>query len=54
MDETLVAQFRQRFNPFVFKMDLDYSPDKKRRLDRRLGIGLAVCMMAIEGRQASG
>jgi hypothetical protein len=46
-----LAQFRQFFNPFIFKMELDYSMDKARALDRRLGIGLAVVLMAIEGRQ---
>ncbi|MDC3378843.1 hypothetical protein OAX78_00990 [Planctomycetota bacterium] len=49
--EETVAEFNQSFNPFVFKMNLDYSHDRNGDLDRRLGIGLAVCMMAIEGRQ---
>jgi len=47
----VVAQFKQRFNPFVFRMNLDFGLDREGVLDRRLGIGLAVCMMAIEGRQ---
>lgn len=51
VDGAPLATFRQYFNPFVFKMELDYSHDVERELDRRLGIGLAVCMMAIEGRQ---
>ncbi len=47
----LVARFGQYFNPFVFKMELDFSHDKNDVIDRRLGIGLATCMMALEGRQ---
>jgi uncharacterized protein YxjI len=46
-----LARFKQYFNPFVFKMELDFSPDSARKMDRRLGLGLAVCMTAIEGRQ---
>ena len=49
--EQLVAQFRQFFNPFIHKMQLDFSLDPNRRLDRRLGLGLAFCLLAIEGRQ---
>ena len=51
-DEALLARFAQHFNPFVFRMTLDYSSDLNHELDRRLGIGLAVCMTAIEGRQS--
>lgn len=43
--------FKQRFNPFIAKIDLDYSVDLQRRLDRRLGIAAAVLLCAIEGRQ---
>ena len=43
------GSFRQHFNPFVFRMELNYERDTA--LDRRLGIGVAVCMTAIEGRQ---
>lgn len=50
-DGAPLGSFRQFFNPFVFKMELDYGPDERGVLDRRLGIGLAVCIMAIEGRQ---
>ena len=50
-DDRPLGTFKQSFNPFVFKMELDYSSDIHNKLDRRLGIGVAVCMMAIEGRQ---
>lgn len=51
-DGNVLGRFKQRFNPFIFKMDLEFLADKgAAALDRRLGIGLATCMMAIEGRQ---
>jgi uncharacterized protein YxjI len=46
-----VFSFRQHFNPFIQKIDLDYSMDTAGRLDRRLGIAAAVLLCAIEGRQ---
>ncbi len=47
-----VCFFRQNFNPFVEKINLDYSMDKKGLLDRRLGIAAAILLCAIEGRQS--
>ena len=49
-----VLTFTQRFNPFIQKIDLDFSMDSERRLDRRLGIAAAVLLCAIEGRQSGG
>ncbi|WP_194858252.1 hypothetical protein [Myxococcus sp. AB056] len=46
-----VLAFHQRFNPFIQKIDLDFSMDTDRQLDRRFGIAAAVLMCAIEGRQ---
>lgn len=46
-----VCDFKQNFNPFVTKITLDYSMDKKGLLDRRLGIAAAVLLCAIEGKQ---
>jgi hypothetical protein len=46
-----VFWFKQQFNPFVLKLDLDFSADTFRQLDRRLGIAAAVLLCAIEGRQ---
>jgi len=48
-----VLQFSQHCNPFILKMDLDFSPDVNNLLDRRLGIAAAVLLCAIEGRQES-
>ncbi len=46
-----VCLFKQNFNPFVMKINLDFSMDKMGLLDRRLGIAGAVLFCAIEGKQ---
>jgi len=46
-----VCTFQQNFNPFVLKIKLDFSMDKKGVLDRRLAIAAAVLLCAIEGRE---
>jgi uncharacterized protein YxjI len=46
-----VLNFQRHFNPFVLRMDLDFSPDVQGLLDRRLGIAAGVLLSAIEGRQ---
>ncbi len=51
MDGEKVCELRQNFNPFVMKIDIDFSMDEKGLLDRRLGIAAAVLMCAIEQRQ---
>ena len=48
-----VFRFKQHFDPFVQKLDLDFSPDINNQLDRRMGIAAAVLICAIEGRQQS-
>ena len=45
------ADLAQRFNPFIYKLDIDFSDDPDGRLDRRLGLAAAVLLAAIEGRQ---
>lgn len=47
----MVFSFSQYFNPFIQKIDLDFSMDRSGVLDRRLGIAAAVLLCAIEGRQ---
>jgi uncharacterized protein YxjI len=47
----IVAHFRQNFNPFVIKLNLDFTPDTADRLDRRLGLAAAILLCAIEGKQ---
>jgi len=51
--ETRLADFRQRFNLFRYEMDIDFSMDTARWLDRRLGIAAAILLGIIEGRQES-
>jgi uncharacterized protein YxjI len=46
-----VATFKQRFNPIILKLDVDFSHDPQQQLDRRLGLAAAVLLSAIEGRQ---
>lgn len=46
-----VAVFKQHFNPFVAKYDIDFSLDQQDAFDRRLGIAAVVLLLAIEGRQ---
>jgi uncharacterized protein YxjI len=48
-----VADLRQRFNLFAYRLDLDFSMDTGRRLDRRLGIAAGILLAAIEGKQSS-
>lgn len=46
-----VATFRQNFNPFVYKLNVDLSGDAHGQLDRRLAIAAALLMAAVEGKQ---
>lgn len=46
-----VCEFKQNFNPFVVKINLDFSIDTNGWLDRRLGIAAAILLCAIEGKQ---
>ncbi len=48
---TLVATYKQNFNPFVLKLNLDFTPDRDEVLDKRLGIAAAIMLCAIDGRQ---
>jgi uncharacterized protein YxjI len=50
-DGKRVCDLRQQFNPFVYKMTIDFSDDPDGNLDRRMGIAAAVLLAAIEGRQ---
>jgi uncharacterized protein YxjI len=50
--EQTVATFRQRFNPIIMKLEVDFTHDPGQQLDRRLGLAAAVLLSAIEGRQS--
>ena len=51
--ETRVADLRQRFNLFRYELDLDFSMDAARTLDRRLGIAAGILLATIEGKQSN-
>ncbi len=53
MDSKLVCNCKQNFNPFVHKLNVDFTPDTEAVFDRRLGLAAAILLMAIEGRQSS-
>lgn len=46
-----VLDFQQNFNPFVLKLNLDFSSDTGGLLDRRLGLAAGILLCAIEGRE---
>ena len=47
-----VADLKQRFNPFRYELDLDFSMDTANQLDTRLGIAAGILLAAVEGRQS--
>ena len=51
--ETRVADLRQNFNPFRYELNLDFSMDMVRLLDRRIGIAAGILLATIEGKQSS-
>jgi uncharacterized protein YxjI len=51
--EARVADLRQNFNPFRYELNLDFSMDMARQLDRRVGIAAGVLLAAVEGKQSS-
>jgi uncharacterized protein YxjI len=46
-----VADLKQPFNPFSYQLNLDFSMDINKVLDRRLGIAAGILLAAVEGRQ---
>jgi signal-transduction protein with cAMP-binding, CBS, and nucleotidyltransferase domain len=46
-----VFTFKQNFNPFIQKMELDFSMDRNQLLNRKLGIAASVLLGAVEGKQ---
>jgi len=47
-----VADLKQRFNLFRYELDVDFSFDTARTLDRRVGLAAGILLAAIEGRQS--
>lgn len=52
-DERVIAEFKQRFHLFRYDMDLNFSPEGRLALDRRLGLAAAILLGIIEGKQHS-
>lgn len=52
LGETRVADVKQRFNPFRYELDIDFSMDTINRFDRRLGIAAGILLAAVEGKQS--
>ena len=50
--ERRVADLKQRFNLFRYELDVDFSFDTARMLDRRVGLAAGILLAAIEGRQS--
>lgn len=48
-----VADLKQRFNLFRYELDVDFSLDTARVLDRRVGLAAGILLAAIEGRQSN-
>lgn len=46
-----VCTLKQNFNPFVTKIEIDFSADASGLLDRRLGLAAAILLCAVEGKQ---
>jgi uncharacterized protein YxjI len=53
VDGTRVADLKQNFNLFRYELNLDFSMDTTKRLDRRVGIAAGILLAAIEGKQDS-
>ncbi len=51
--EVRVGDLRQRFNLFRYELDLDFSMDPSRMLDRRIGIAAGILLATVEGKQSS-
>ena len=48
---TRVADLKQNFHLFRYELNLDFSMDVSRMLDRRLGIAAGILLAAVEGKQ---
>jgi uncharacterized protein YxjI len=48
-----VADLKQRFHLFRYELDLDFSMDAGRLLDRRVGIAAGILLATVEGKQDS-
>ena len=51
MQDRRVAEMKQNWNPFVYKLNVQYDSVTDTTLDRRLGLAAALLLAAIEGKQ---
>ena len=51
--QTRVGDLRQNFNLFRYELNLDFSMDATRMLDRRLGIAAGTLLAAVEGKESN-
>jgi uncharacterized protein YxjI len=51
--DSRVADLKQNFNLFRYELNLDFSMDAGRLLDRRLGIAAGILLAAVEGKQSN-
>jgi hypothetical protein len=49
-----VVDLRQRFNPFVYNLEIDFRENTNNAFDMRMGFAAASLIAAIEGRQSGG
>jgi len=50
-DQQPAVEYRQKFNLFVYKLNIQFMPPAVGRLDKRMGLAAAILIAAIEGRQ---
>ena len=53
LGQTRVGDLRQNFNLFRYELNLDFSMDTARILDRRLGIAAGTLLAAVEGKESN-
>ncbi len=53
LGQTRVGDLRQNFNLFRYELNLDFSMDASRSLDRRLGIAAGTLLAAVEGKESN-
>jgi uncharacterized protein YxjI len=51
--EAITARFNQQYHLLRYVLDVDFSPDFRHTLDRRLGLAAALLLAAVEGKQHS-
>ena len=51
IDGKRAASYRQRFNPFISKMDVNLEKGARDILDPRMALAAGILLVAIEGRQ---